>query len=77
MPSYNDKYKNDRNAANYRHLLGGRKEGDLAQNQQDISNSTVQWQMDLRYYNPKKDRGTSKVIRKNITSREQNQRRLK
>ena len=46
-------YNNEKNAAAFRHLLGGRKDGlGAAVNNYDLNNSVVHWQLDLRYYNP-------------------------
>ena len=59
MPKYSMKYHNEKNAAAFRHLLGGRVDGvQTGQNQSDLHSSTVHWQLDLRYYNPEKDIGS-------------------
>jgi hypothetical protein len=53
MPGYSCSYNNEKNAAAFRHLLGGRKDGlGAAVNNHDLNNSVVHWQLDLRYYNP-------------------------
>ena len=59
MPEYSCKYHNEKNAGAYRHLLGSRVDGvPQGTNQRDLTCSAVHWQLDLRYYNPSKDKGS-------------------
>jgi len=43
LPNYSLNYKNEKNAAAFRHLLGGRRDPNSVIINKDLSNSNVQW----------------------------------